>query len=265
MVIDFHTHMFPDKIAKPTIDYLASIIEQARPYTDGTYEGLKRVTEESGVDISIALPIVTKPKQFESINRFASQYQEGNVISFGSIHPDSEDYRSQLRFIKELGLRGIKFHPDYQETNFNDIRYKRIMSYATELGLIIVTHAGMDPLSPNKVHCTPQMVVEVIEEVAPDKLVLAHMGGHKRWDEVEELIIGKNVYFDTGVVLDQMDLEQCTRMIKNHSSDKILFGTDMPWSGQKEYIEIIKSLSLSKEEQDNIFYKNACKLLNIEI
>lgn len=255
--------MFPDKIAASTISYLAGIIEQAHPYTDGTYEGLKRVTEESGVDISIALPIVTKPKQFESINRFASQYQEGNIISFGSIHPESEDYKSQLKYIKDLGLKGIKFHPDYQEMNFNDIRYKRIISYASELGLIVVTHAGMDPLSPNKVHCTPQMAAEVIDEVQPEKLVLAHMGGHMRWDQVEELIVGKHVYFDTGVVLDKMDLAQCVRMIKKHGADKILFGTDMPWSGQKEYAEIIRGLDLTDEEKDKIFYKNACKLLNI--
>ena len=263
MIIDFHTHMFPDKIAAGAIAHLASIIEQAHPYTDGTYAGLKRVTEESGVDISIALPIVTKPKQFESINRFAANYQEGNVISFGSIHPESEDYKSQLQFIKNLGLKGIKFHPDYQETNFNDIGYKRIISYATELGLIVVTHAGMDPLSPEKVHCTVPMIREVIDDVQPEKLVLAHMGGHMRWDEVEELIVGRNVYFDTGVVLDKMDLNQCLRMIKNHGADKILFGTDMPWSGQKEYIEIIQGMNLTADEKEKIFYKNAMHLLDI--
>ena len=39
-------------------------------------------------------------------------------------------------------MKGIKLHPDYQDTYFNDIRYKRIISYATELGLIISVHAG---------------------------------------------------------------------------------------------------------------------------
>ena len=263
MIIDFHTHMFPDKIAPATISYLAGIIEQAHPYTDGTYQGLKRVTEESGVDISIVLPIVTKPSQFKTINQFASQFQEGNIISFGSIHPETDDYKTQLKYIKELGLKGIKFHPDYQEMNFNDIRYKRIMSYASELGLIMVTHAGMDPLSPDKVHCTPEMMLDVIEDVRPDNLVLAHMGGHMYWNQVEDKLAGCNVYFDTGVVLDKMDLEQCKRIIKKHGSDRILFGTDMPWSGQKEYIEIIRGLNLTEDEMDNIFYKNACKLLNI--
>ena len=77
------------------------------------------------------------------------------------------------------------------------------------------------------------------------------------------MIVGKNVYFDTGVVLDKMDMDQCLRMMKNHGTDKILFGTDMPWSGQKEYAEIIRGLDLSDEDKERIFYKNACKLLNI--
>ena len=84
MIIDFHTHMFPDKIAASTISYLAGIIEESHPYTDGTYESLKHVTEESGVDISIVLPIVTKPKQFDSINRFAAIRPRHTMI-FGFI------------------------------------------------------------------------------------------------------------------------------------------------------------------------------------
>ncbi|MGN1267513.1 MAG: amidohydrolase family protein, partial [Dorea sp.] len=164
MIIDFHTHMFPDKIAKGTIDYLAEIC-QTQPCTDGTYAGLKKETDESGVDISVALPIVTNPKQFDSINRFASNYQTGKVLSFGSIHPDSDDYKGQLLKIKELGFKGIKLHPDYQEVYFNDIRYKRIVSYASELDLIVVVHAGQDPKSPEDIHCTPQMSAELIREV----------------------------------------------------------------------------------------------------
>ena len=136
MIIDFHTHMFPDKIAKGTIDFLAGVCKMP-PYTDGTYMGLKKETLESGVDLSVALPIVTKPAQFQSINTFASGYQEKPILSFGSIHPDSADYRAELRQIKDMGLKGIKLHPDYQETFFNDLRYKRIISLASELGFII--------------------------------------------------------------------------------------------------------------------------------
>lgn len=261
MIIDFHTHMFPDKIAKKTITYLADVC-QMKPHIYGTYEELKQITLESGVDLSIALPIVTKPKQFRSINEFAARYQEKPVISFGSIHPASENYKEELRQIKELGLRGIKLHPDYQEVHFDDIRYKRIVSYASELDLIISVHAGMDPKSPDDVHCTPKMAAEMIDEVAPPKMVLAHMGGYQRWDEAEKYLVGKPVYFDTGVSLDKMPEEQILRIVRNHGSDKILFATDLPWSGQKEFIKIINEIALTEEEREKIFYKNACKLLD---
>lgn len=262
MIIDFHTHMFPDKIAKGTIDFLAGVC-RTTPYTDGTYEGLKKETLDSGVDISVALPIVTKPKQFTSINEFASHYQEAPVISFGSVHPEADNYKEQLRYIRELGMKGIKLHPDYQEVYFNDIRYKRIVSYASELGLIISVHAGADPKCPEDIHCTPQMSAEVVKEAAPEKLVLAHMGGNEQWDEVEEYLVGKNVYFDTGVVLDKMSEEQFLRIVKNHGADKILFATDSPWAGQKEFLEIIRKMPLSESERKKILGENACRLLQL--
>jgi len=262
MIVDFHTHMFPDKIAKGTIDFLAGVCKM-EPYTDGTYEGLKKETLESGVDISVALPIVTKPGQFQSINKFAACYQEKPVISFGSIHPESADYKGELRQIKEMGLRGIKLHPDYQEVYFNDIRYKRIVSYASELDLIVSVHAGLDPKCPDDIHCTPQMSAEVIKETEPAKLVLAHMGGNKQWDEVEEYLVGKNVYFDTGVVLDKMPKEQFLRIVENHGADKILFATDSPWSGQKEFLRILNEMPLTEDVRMKILGGNACRLLNI--
>ena len=116
MVIDFHTHIFPDTIASKTIAALeqTSGIEAA---TDGTLRGLLASMEMAGVDMSVVLPVVTKPSQFESINRYAKSVNEtysGKILSFGGIHPDCEDYKQKLDFIKELGLPGIKLHPDYQ-------------------------------------------------------------------------------------------------------------------------------------------------------
>lgn len=262
MIVDFHTHMFPDKIAGRTIDFLAGVCKTA-PFTDGTYEGLKRETVSSGVDISVALPIVTNPGQFKSVNEFASHYQEAPVISFGSVHPEAGDYKEQLRHIKSLGLRGIKLHPDYQEVYFNDIRYKRIVSYASELELIISVHAGADPKCPEDIHCTPRMSAEVIDEVRPPKLVLAHMGGNEQWDEVEEYLVGKDVFFDTGVVLDRMSEEQFLRIVKNHGTDKVLFATDSPWSGQKEFLRILKDMPLEEQVREALMGGNACRLLGL--
>ena len=52
MVIDFHTHCFPEKIAERAIGKL-SATSGLMPYTDGTAEGLKKLMKQDGVDISV--------------------------------------------------------------------------------------------------------------------------------------------------------------------------------------------------------------------
>lgn len=263
MIIDFHTHMFPDKIAARTIDFLSKTGGDMNPFTDGTWKGLKESTKQAGIDHSIVLPIATRPGQFHTINEFATHFQEGTLISFGSLHPESENYKEELRQIRDMGMKGIKLHPDYQDTYFNDIRYKRIISYATELGLIISVHAGQDPKCPDNIHCTPAMAEEVLNEVEPEKLVLAHMGGNELWSEVEERLVGRNVYFDTGVILDRMPQEQFLCMVREHGADRIVFGTDSPWADQKKFVEILKEMPLEEEERNQIFAGTAVKLLGL--
>ncbi len=77
MIIDFHTHIFPDKIAKPTIDTLA-VNSDAKAYTDGTRDSLVASMRESHVDLSVILPVVTRPGQFQSVNRFAEEITAGS-------------------------------------------------------------------------------------------------------------------------------------------------------------------------------------------
>ena len=257
MIIDFHTHMFPDKIAARTIDFLSKTGGDMNPFTDGTWKGLKESTKQAGIDHSIVLPIATRPGQFHTINEFATHFQEGTLISFGSLHPESENYKEELKQIQDMGMKGIKLHPDYQDTYFNDIRYKRIISYATELGLIISVHAGQDPKCPDNIHCTPAMAEEVLK-----KLVLAHMGGNELWSEVEERLVGRNVYFDTGVILDRMPQEQFLRMVREHGADRIVFGTDSPWYDQTKAVNDFNNTDLTQEEKDKIFGKNANDLFN---
>ena len=263
-MIDFHTHIFPEKIASKTLDFLESRCH-THPYTNGMASGLLASTREAGLEFSVVLPVVTKPSQFDSINRFAQKMQDPGkgLLSFGGIHPDNEDYKEKLRFIRDAGMKGIKLHPDYQGVMIDDIRYKRIISYATELGLIISVHAGFDPGYPECVHCPPRLARAVIREVQPDRLILAHMGGYRRWDEVEEYLVGEPVWFDTAVVLGEIPDDQFLRIVKNHGADRILFGTDSPWAGQKEFVRYLGDLPLTEKERERIFRLNALELLGL--
>ena len=270
MIIDIHTHVFPEAIAEKTIAALEARA-QSKAYTDGKVSGLIESMDKAGVDCSVIAPVVTAPKQFDSINRFASEinqkYAEGAVnnlpklISFGGIHPDSEDYKGQLNTIKSMGFKGIKLHPDYQGVFFDDIRYKRIVSYAAELDMAILVHAGVDIGLPEPVHCTPKMADEVIRETEASKLIFAHLGGFRLWDEVEELLAGRNIYMDMAFVAGYIEDEQFCRIVRKHGADRILFGSDSPWSGQKETAEWLRDLKLTEDEKDAILWKNAYGLI----
>ena len=204
MIIDTHTHTFPDRIAARALAGMEKSIVDKHDWNvkikvAGTRDALSESTKKNGVDISVVVPVATKPEQSASINEFAAQTnektKETGVFSLGAIHPDNEDYKDILDDIKKKGLKGIKVHPDYQKVEFDDPRYLRIFKYADELGLVIVTHAGEDIGLPEKIHCTPDMVLNVLNKVNPKKLVLAHMGGWNLWDEWRRKISGKKCLF----------------------------------------------------------------------
>ncbi len=268
MIVDFHTHIFPEKIAVKTIEKLEKKAD-VKAYLDGRESSLIRSMEQAGVSVSVILPVVTTPQQFETVNRFAAQLNEKyegkdiRLLSFGGIHPDSADYKKDLREIKHLGLQGIKLHPDYQNTFFDDIRYKRILDYASQLGLVCVTHAGIDIGYPDNVRCTVASIINVLEEVAPEKLVLAHYGGFKLWEEVEREIAGRDVYLDTAYTADLIADEVFLKILKKHGADKILFATDSPWSGQAESLEHIRRLVEDQGDRERILGVNAQGLVKI--
>ena len=147
MIIDFHTHTFPDKIAGSVIGKLQQL-SRSRPFTDATNDGLRRSMEQAGIDLSILLPVMTNAGQVHKLNDLAARinerWQETGLLSFGGMHPDVENYKEALNHVTELGLKGIKIHPAYQGADFDDIRYLRIIDKASELGLIVLTHAGWD-------------------------------------------------------------------------------------------------------------------------
>ncbi len=269
MLIDFHTHIFPDKIASATIDALAKR-SNGTPWTDGTVEGLVKVMERANVDICVTLPVLTKPTQFESVTRFILDVNERfndkprKIISFGGIHPECEDIDGKMKFLKCHGVKGVKIHPDYQNTFIDNDGYLKILECAKEYDMIVVTHAGVDDgYIGEPVKCPPQLVKKVIDKVKHPKFVLGHYGGHSQWQEVYDILAGEDVYFDTAFTLHDIDEKLFKKILEKHGSDKILFATDCPWQDIEVYEKIIKSYNLNKEIEDKITHKNALKLLGL--
>lgn len=264
MVIDFHTHAFPDAIAQKAIDGLVKSSGGLYPNcSDGTLGGLKRNMEGFGVDISVVQPVITKASQLKTLNEWAASICSKDIISFGAIYPHTDDYKADIDFVCSLGLKGLKFHVEYQSFSLDDPKMLKIYDYAFEKGLVILHHAGFDPAFPPPYRSSPKQFANIIKEMRGGVLVAAHLGGERQWDEVEEYMVGKNVYLDTSMGSNYYPKEQLVRIIKNHGSDKILFGSDSPWSRADEEIAFIRGLDISEEEKENILFKNAKRLLGI--
>lgn len=268
MIIDFHGHIFPERIAEHAVKGMENN-GVVRAHISGTRRGLRTSMRENGIDYTVLLPVATKPSQFESLNAYAKKYHgKDGMIYFGGIHPKSENIKEELRLLKTFEFPGIKLHPDYQDTYFDDPKYIDLIAYAAELNFIITVHAGMDDAYPEDIHCRPEQVITVLERLQKmgaktPKLVLAHMGGYGCWDEVENLLVGKNLYLDTSYTVGEMTDDQFLRIVRKHGADKILFGTDSPWKDQKKEVESIQKLSLTEEEKEKILGRNAIELLNL--
>ena len=282
MIIDIHTHTFPDKIAAATLDKLKHL-SHTIPFADGTAAGLAASMARAGVDRSVVMPVATSPRQVPHVNDASARMNElgaqTGVLSFGCMHPDFDGWKEELARVRDLGLKGIKLHPQYQDTDFDDPRYLRILDRCGELGLVVLTHAGLDIGMPGKDNCAPEMVARVLAQVGPVKLVLAHMGGWRQWDRVEALLPGRGVYLDTSFSLGEivplddghyrpgdlplLDEAAFLRMVRRFGPDRILFGTDSPWDDQGAALARLRALPLEKSELDAILGGSARKLLEL--
>lgn len=265
MVIDFHTHTFPDKIAEKSVAHLAQI-GKMKPCTDGRRSSLLQSMQQSGVDISLVLPVATHPKQERTINALSAQISgQDNIFYAGAVHPDCPCVEETLDFIRDSGLRVVKLHPDYQGTDFDDPRYVNILREAGRRGLYVVTHAGIDVAYRDHVHCTPDMILRVLGQLGgcmDNRLILAHMGGYELPDEVLQKLCGLPVYMDTAAVL-SLYPDKCAEIIRKHGADRVLFATDSPWRAQKEYIDLLNQMPLTDGEKEKILWKNAAEILQI--
>ena len=269
MIIDFHTHIFPERIVDRTLEMLTAK-GNIEAFSMPTADGLLYEMERSGIDISVSMPVITNPLQFDSINRFASEVNasfssgERKIISFGGIHPDCEDIEGKMRRIKELGFLGVKIHPDYQDHFINDDGYIKILECARENDLIVLTHTGYDFLyCEREMRCPTDRLIDLIRRVPYNKLVLAHFGANCFAKEAYDVIAGEDVYVDTAFMITKISKELFEKFVSKHGEDRILFATDSPWADTSECVEKMRSFNLPTETEEKIFSKNAIKLLGL--
>ncbi len=264
MTIDFHTHCFPDGLAVKAISRLSQVSGGLTPYTDGTLAGLRRRMVEDGVNASVVLHIATNPTQQKKVNDFAAAIHNGvDIFSFGSVFPGSEDAFAELERIKELGLPGVKLHPDYQGFAVDDPKWKPLYKKISQLGLITVFHAGVDYGFAPPYGCMPAALARALDWF-DTPVVAAHWGGIQCAEAVLQHLCGRDVYFDTSFGYAMMPRYYAEKILEQHGTQRMLFGTDSPWHTAPMEWRLLDSLGLSEAEREAIAWGNAKKLLHID-
>ncbi len=284
MIVDIHTHTFPDALAARTIEKLQGM-SHTTPFTDGTVGRLRASMASAGVDVSLVLPVATNARQVSHVNDASlalnERGAETGVYSFGCMHPDFDGWRTELARLAAGGVRGVKLHPVYQGVAFDDARYLRILDRCAELGLIVLTHAGRDVGYPDAAdYASPAQIASAARQSDGGALICAHMGGWRQWDDVERLLPETNVCIDTSFALGAMrangdgyystpeslallDAERFVRLVRAFGPERVFFGTDSPWGGQSESLREFNALPLTDAERSAILGGNARRLLGL--
>ncbi|MCL1853603.1 MAG: amidohydrolase family protein [Peptococcaceae bacterium] len=266
MIIDVHTHVFPDALAPQAMASLMACLEEESfvPEHDGTVAGLIASMDKARIDISVLQPVVTKPSQMRSINEWVHKIALENpdrIMSFGGIYPHTGSYKEDIDFVAGLGLKGLKFHAEYQDFVLDDMGMLRIYDYALSKGLILLHHAGFDPAFPAPFRTSPRQFLNLSQAMQGGVIIAAHFGGCEQWDDVEMHLAGSDIYFDTSTGFEFFSHEQFLRIVRKHGADKILFATDSPWSHARTEIAHLESLPLTDGEKDAILAGNARRIL----
>lgn len=264
MVIDFHTHIFNDQLAPKARAALISNSHGAYKHcTDMTRAGLLSYMDAHGIDKSVVLSIATKPTQVAKINAWAEEINDDRLIAFGAVYPLGEDWKNDIDDVVARGLKGIKFHPEYQHFYVDDEAMLPVYEYAFSKGLIVLWHAGYDPIGTPPYRSNPRRFAALADRFDGAKMVIAHLGGQEQWVETAEFLAGKNVWMDTSMATKYCPKDLFEFIVKKHGADRTLFASDSPWSDTAEAAEMIRGCDFTDEEKEKILHGTAEKLLGL--
>ena len=263
-VIDAHCHVYPDKIAEKAVAGTGRFYNMTIPPMDGKVSTLKNLSEEYNIDHFVIQSVATTPKQVRSINDFIAETVEnydGLFTGLGTLHPDSTDIKGDVQHILDLGLHGVKLHPDIQQFKIDDYRCLKIYELCEEYSLPVLMHTGDNRYD----FSNPNRLLPILEIYTGMTVIGAHLGGWSIWEEAGEKLKGiPNLYFDCSSTLYWTGPEKMKEYILNLGCDRVMFGSDYPmWHPEKE-LEVFMSLGLTEEQNRMILSENAEKVYRIK-
>lgn len=243
------------------------------PSGDGTLANHLDHLDLAGVDKAVMCPIATKPGQFDIIQRRSVAILSGEagaraqqkLIPFGSVHPLDPNWSAHLDEIAAAGLKGVKFHPYYQNFSLADPAVWPMFRKIADLGLVVQTHAGRDLGYPGRRDaCGPTECAVLLRQVPDLKLIVAHLGGCAGYpSHATDVLLELGAYIDTSAIASCWHKDEEMRLLRSWPRDRILFATDFPWTHYPESLAWVKSVR-APEDLPALLGGNAARLLGLD-
>ena len=263
-LIDAHCHIYPDPIARKAVGGISHFYGDLPFDTyDGTLHRLVESGDAYGVEHNIVFSVATTPHQVHSINTYIATSEKshpGRFTGLGTLHLDSEDMEADFQEVLDLGLHGIKLHPDIQGFQIDEPRAMKIFAMCEDKGLPIYVHTG-DKRYDNS---NPNRVKNVLEAFPKLKFVGPHLGGWSVWEDALKVLPKyDNIIVDTSSSLYELDPDTARDIIRAYGSERVMFGTDYPMWTQQPEIDYLKKLDLTDKEFEDILRGTCARMFGI--
>jgi len=257
MIIDVHNHTPRHRVAPQQTE--RSLDAKWRPdqkaSTVHTWDEHLKALE--GVDRAIVFNIASDPRgdvpddgqliyQTPDVNDDTAAFVQANAdkfIGFLTVHPHQPDVLEEIeRSTQDLGLRGIKLGPNYQ--NFDPLGPEAFAVYqrAEELGLPILFHQGTSPVQFADLDFAHPRHMDRVAMAFPNlKVIMAHIGHPWQIDCIVVVRKHPNVYADISANFYRpWSYYNAFRLATEWGVlDKLLFGSDYPIAAPKETMDAL--------------------------
>jgi predicted TIM-barrel fold metal-dependent hydrolase len=258
MVIDSHTHLGDGNDEK---DLIASM-------------------DKAGIDYSLLLAdsatLVYKTTT-EDVIKINEQYPRIKAVGcFEYHHVGTEQSDKLINYLKEGKICGVKFYPGYEDFYPCDEKLFPFYEQCQNLGKPVIFHTGLlQEDVPGKLKQSHPLNIDELAQRFPKlKIVMAHFGNPWVIDATMVAWRNKNVYVDLSgyfgetipkehIRFFKYDLRILSGWLKGYR--KCLFGSDFPIAPQDEYLKVVKSLPMSKEEKELVLWKNAKEIFGLDV
>ena len=252
--IDFHSHVYPEAIGRKATFATCDFYDLMSPFC-GTPEEKKKVDECAGIEKSLILPVAVVPRLVHNLNVYAGDVakKDPHFIAFGTVHAADENTLAEVEGFKELGLHGIKMHPDMQKFNIDDERLFPLYDMV-QGKLPVMFHSG----DFRTQYSRPARIKRIMDEFPRLVVIAAHLGAWSIQDEALPLLKDKeNCFVDTCSSMSHMPLERAEKYIKAYGFERVFFGSDYPVEDPLYQTKVLQKLRFSDDVKEKIAHINA--------